>query len=390
MYLKKMYLIIISSVVVLLIGIGIFQFVYLKMNTAELKGSYEEQLISLETVISNFGTMGSVWTVSNQTIPGQEVTMDDLVPVEMLNKNISKTYIIDPKKIIGRYYKIALKPGTPLTEDVFMDQIIADTVRQFEVVTSTIPVGLQVGDYIDYRFLLPRGEDYIVMPHKRVEGLYGKVITLHMTEEEIHTYQSLLLDYFINNGSQIYLTKYLEPGIQKPAQQYYPIANNILNLISIDPNVTELIEESIIKKRRVILDNALKSVTEDIISKIGSGRTTIQSDLDSANLTFNERIEMRKQQNLLNGENSADALIQSEESSPIPSSDKLKQDMKDQDQQKLVEDVTQNEEADNIEQNPTTPDEKNSSTNPTTPEKKNTSNNSSETIEENKIDGVVK
>jgi len=384
MYLKKMYLIIVSSVLVLLIGISIFQFIFWNKNTKELKGSYEEEIVALEKAVSSYGPMGSVWTVSNQTSPGQEVTLEDLVSVEMLGKNIGKTYITDPNKIIGKYFKIALMPGTPLTEDIFMYEIINDSVRQFEVVSSTIPVGLQVGDYIDYRFLLPKGEDYVVMPHKRVEGLYDKVITLHMTEEEIHTYQSLLVDYFINYGSQIYMTKYLEPSIQKPAQKYYPISNNILNLMSIDPNVTELIEESIIKNRRAILENSLKSIQEDIISKIGSARSSIKSDLDSANSTFSERIEMREQQQLLNGENPSDTQTKTNESGSIPSSNKLQQNSNIIEEERLdsTKEVTQSEKVTQTEDN-------NNKPKPTTSEKKEDSSNGSKVSKEPETNGVV-
>jgi hypothetical protein len=326
MYLKRLYLIIISSVLVLLLGISIFEFVYFRVSTSDMKISYEQEVTALEKAVSDYGPMGKVWTVTGKTSPGHGVTIEDLKPMDMLSKNIGKNYITDPNKIIGKYFKLAIIPGTPLTQDLFMDEIINDTSRQFEVVASVIPVGLKVGDYIDYRFLLPKGEDYIVMNHKRVQGLYGKVITLYMTEEEIHTYQSLLIDYFINDGSQIYLTKYLEPSIQKPAQNYYPVSNNIVYLMSVDPNVTELIEESIIEKKRAVLDNSLKDVRNEIISKIASGRASTQSDLNSANNEFNERLKMEEEQKNANGKDSSGAVIvQSDEAGSVQNPNKPEQ-----------------------------------------------------------------
>ncbi len=311
MFLKKMYLIIIASVLVLLIGICIFLFVYFHKNANELKDSYDQQIAQLEEELLSYGPMTEVWTVSKQTLPGHEVSKENLKPLKILKKNVGKTYITDIKKIIGKYYKVSILPGTPLTEDLLMSEEIDDTMRQYEVVSTTIPVGLQVGDYIDYRFLLPKGEDYIAIPHKRVEGLYGKVVTLYMTEEEIHIYQSMLVDYFLNEGSQIYMTKYLEPSIQETAKQYYPISNNILQLLSRDPNITEDIENLVTRssKDRKSLEKEFNSITEEIISKILGGRSAVIGQMDSANGLLIQRAEIERQQNKVNGQDSNDALV---------------------------------------------------------------------------------
>ncbi len=65
--------------------------------------------------------------------------------------------------------KVDLKANTILTTSVIAksDEISTDSLRYVEYNMITIPVTLNIGDYIDIRLRLPNGQDLIVVSKKR-------------------------------------------------------------------------------------------------------------------------------------------------------------------------------------------------------------------------------
>ena len=291
MLINKIYIIIAAGVLVLFLFANALQFVLWGEKVKSIEADYTENVNALEERIAGIGEIVQAWTVVRKTEPGQVISREDLKPVQTLKNSMGEAYVTNLQEIEGKIYKVSVLPGTPITKDVIMEEKILDSTRQMEVASNILPVGLKAGDYIDYRFVMPKGEDYIAMTHKRVEGVHGKIVTLNMTEEEIHIYESLLIDYFLREGSFIYMTKYLEPGFQEPAKTYYPVSENILEIMTIDPNIVEKIEASIINEKRSVLSAGDKGVTEEVIGKISGGRTNIESKIDSANSMYWDDVE---------------------------------------------------------------------------------------------------
>lgn len=291
MHIKKVFLIIAACVLILLLCANVFQFVFWSGKAKQLEASYSEQIGELEERLGSIGPIAQAWTVAKQVTPGQKITQEDLKPIQVLKKSMEEAYITNPKEILGKFYKISILPGTPITKGLVMEEKIKNSLRQYDVVANTIPIGLKAGDYIDFRYLMPKGEDYIAMTHKRVEAVHAKTVTLNLSEEEIHVYQSMLVDYFLKEGSLLYMTKYLEPGVQEAAKTYYPVDENILNVMLMDPNVIDKLEAAVIKGSRDILNTADKSIEDLIRSKISSGRASIQGSVDAANALYWDGVE---------------------------------------------------------------------------------------------------
>jgi len=266
----------------------------------KLKKSYEEEIATLNDVIEAYGPMVSIWTVAEgvpELYPGKAVEQSDLVSQEIPESMLNRSFILEPSTIVGKYYKLALHGGTPLSMDLVMDDPMDDTTREFDVVASILPIGLKVGDYVDYRIVYPLGEDYIVLPHKRVEAINDKTIKFKLNESEIHYYQAALIDYFLQkeNGAILYMTKYLEPGLQKPATEYYAIPANIEAIMLADPNIVQKLDGPLNAETRKLIDAGVGSVTQEDGSKVANGRGEVMGKIDSGDKEAKDEEKARRE-----------------------------------------------------------------------------------------------
>lgn len=206
---------------------------------------YQEQVSILQTSLDSIGDISTAYTVNKQTVPGELITEEMLEPISIPASMLNESFVLDTTDIAGKFSKVALVPGTPITADVVMGEDINDkdalyhTVRSYDVVVNLWPIGLQIGDYVDMRIMMPRGEEYIVLSHMRVNGISDATVKFNMTEAQINLYQSALVDYYLNSsqGVIIYFTKYIEPGVQKPALITYKVSDDIMEAMKKNGNL---------------------------------------------------------------------------------------------------------------------------------------------------------
>ncbi|RED52798.1 SAF domain-containing protein [Cohnella lupini] len=273
--------------VIVLIGTNVGQyFAIWGPKQEKLKLSYTNQITVLQQQLDSIGPMVGIWTIKDGAegiFPGKQIDESDFDLREIPESLVTSSFVLDPESMIGKYYKIGLTAGTPLSLDFAMDDPLDDTTREYDVVANVMPIGLKVGDYIDYRIVYPLGEDYIVLTHKRIEAIHDKTIKLKLSEQEIHFYQAALIDYFIQskNGASLYLAKYLEPGVQKPAITYYAIPKNIQAIMIADPNIIEQINRQLNETTRTIIDAGIASVIDEVGQAVAAGRNEISGKIDS-------------------------------------------------------------------------------------------------------------
>jgi hypothetical protein len=80
------------------------------------------------------------------------------------------------------------------------------------------------------------------------------------------------VDAFLNPGTYLYLTQYVEPALQRRASVFYPVNDVILALIEVNPNIVQLAETDLIRRQRRAFERAL-DVDEDFQSIIIAGRS---------------------------------------------------------------------------------------------------------------------
>lgn len=137
--------------------------------------------------------------------------------------------------------KTDIPAGTIITKDMLeeVDDRTTDDQRLQEYNMIILPTLLETGNYIDIRFRLPEGEDYIVVSKKKVENATADTIWLKMSEDEILSLGNAIVEAYTIVGSKIYATVYTEPGMQDAAIPTYPVSSAVLTLINNNPNVLQ-------------------------------------------------------------------------------------------------------------------------------------------------------
>lgn len=137
--------------------------------------------------------------------------------------------------------KLSLKAGTILSTDLVSDkdeEEITSDVRYVEYNMLILPTTIAEGDYIDIRLTFPNGQNLIVISKKQVKSLLGDTIGLELSEGEILTMESAIVESYIMTASKLYAIQYVEPGNQEAAIKTYEPTEAVKNLINADSNIT--------------------------------------------------------------------------------------------------------------------------------------------------------
>lgn len=284
---RKLNIVAIVLAVALLIG-NVVQFLYWSKANAATIEKYTADIANLQLQIDSFGNRVTVYTVSSAVKAGDIVTADMLIPLDTYETMVTEQYITDTQNIVDRYFKIAVNPGTPLLSNMFMDEELDATVRDRDIILDRMTVGLQEGDYVDIRITLPYGDDYVVLSHKRIYALNEESVKLYLNEYEWNVYQGALIDYFLNAeyGCTLYADKYIEPGLQQEAVEFYAVPTNIANLLQKNPNIVD--------KKAASSLNEWREQMEQLLVLFRTDEDTIEADADrlsSGRDEWNEAVE---------------------------------------------------------------------------------------------------
>lgn len=135
--------------------------------------------------------------------------------------------------------KVDLTAGTILTYSMLYEkEEMPDSLRYMEYNMISIPTILNIGDYVDVRLRLPNGQDLIVVSKKEIINVYDQTIGINLTEEEILILNSAIVEAYIMDGSaELYMSTYVEPGLQTAAIYTYMPTNEVISLINMDENI---------------------------------------------------------------------------------------------------------------------------------------------------------
>lgn len=267
------------------------QYALQEYRISGMKQSYEQQLKVASATAEALGPMVNCLTVKKDLVGavGLPIEAKDLDVLPMPEKYVSNLFPRNKDELIGKYWKIDMHPGTPITTDDIMEEKKDDTDRETDVSLSGLPSGLAVGDYVDVRIMYPKGEDFIVLTHKRVQSINQTVVKIITTERERHFLAGALIDQFINSayGASLYGSKYTDPGIQKEAIVYYNVPANIMTVIASNPNIVDKVLDSSVS--RAMIDNATSNIPSKLGDVLGQGKQNYQSKLDQARDYYNQQ-----------------------------------------------------------------------------------------------------
>ncbi len=180
--------------------------------------------------------------------------------------------LVDVAFTSGYKSKVALKEGTILTKSMLMsteDEDIENSLRYMEYNMITMPTTLEEGDYIDIRLRLPNSQDLIVISKKSIVSIYNQTVGFNLTEDEILLLNSAIVESYKMTSSELYLAKYVEPGMQEKSVYTYSPSEEVVNLIQSNPNIVATARESIANKYlnsgniRNPINSALSQYAED-------------------------------------------------------------------------------------------------------------------------------
>lgn len=225
--------------------------------------------------------MKQVYIVSTEIKSGDTVTMDklktqtlnsSLIPSNVLTSSEleSKSNVTDENgnliKKVNIISKINLKPGTVITTDmVKVEGEVAKDVRKVEYNAIQLTSQIETGKYVDVRLRLPSGGDYIVVSRKKIEipsidGIDSlNTVWFELSEAEILTLNCAIVESYKIQGSLLYITEYIEPGLQESATVNYTPNNEVYELIQKDPNCVENAVAEIVARNRALSRNPINT-----------------------------------------------------------------------------------------------------------------------------------
>lgn len=234
--------------------------------------------------------------VVNKTIEsGKEITDADLklslVNVDIVPKN---AYGRDDDLLNNLYYevkdnngeveykpkykaKIKLTEGTVLNDNMLYEGNGLDASERIQEYNMLqLPIQLDIGEYIDIRLQMSNGQDYIVVSHKEVIDITEQTIWLQLSEAEIMLMSNAIVDSYISPASNLYVVKYVEPGMQGAATVTYIPSNEVINLINQDANIVETARNALVNRYnngtaiRDYIHNELGKYSDSAIDNIES------------------------------------------------------------------------------------------------------------------------
>jgi hypothetical protein len=219
-----------------------------------------------------------VYALKNDIKSGSSITVDDFTQVYATKDVIPSDYVTLNDITDNTIAKIDLSKGSVLSQSMIQesDDKVTDDLREQQYNMLVLPQYLDVDDYIDIRLVLPNGQDYIVVSKKRVKKMTDDTIWIDMYEEETLTMTSAIVEAYIINGSKLYATTYVEPGIQADATPTYKPSATVINLMNVDANITTEAKQELVKRYEKV-----DSVRNEINTQVNSNADSAQSNVES-------------------------------------------------------------------------------------------------------------
>ncbi len=282
--------------------IGLIFIIILGIIIMRMRGEEQARLDAQKNVYVLRGAVqsGTVLTQDMFTTVGADA---NVAPSDALTASVYNTLAFDeegnPLEIVA---KIDIAANTIVTASMITtsDNINTDDVREEEYNMISLPADLETGDTVDVRLRMPDGTNYIVVSKKKVTVLDNagipsvNTISLELSEGEILMMSNAIVEAYMMEGSRLYLTRYVEPGMQAGAITTYVPNGEVQNLIAQNPNIVNEAKQELINRinnyaglNRTNINDELNTIDpEDRTDAVTSGTTTENSDAQDARQSY--------------------------------------------------------------------------------------------------------
>lgn len=214
-----------------------------------------------------------------------EVLKEEQLMVIPLTQTGQMLNIVSLEDAINSKLRYGVRSNTVLSPEMIdKGELVADDLRKHAYHFVEMTEALSRGDYVDIRIQFPNGADYIVLSKKRVLdcSLYDEVtqidnsLWIEVSEEEILTLSSAVVDAYFNEQAKIYAIQYVSQD-QEKAIVTYPVNDIVHALILEDPNVVEKAIASMENRVRERVTMQIKEYSDQNVSSDNSTYSEGQS-----------------------------------------------------------------------------------------------------------------
>lgn len=214
---------------------------------------------------------------SGETIDASKVEI-----VKISRGNLPSDYINESINVSAYKSKIDLQAGTVLSASLLYEgEKIQNSTRIVEYNMLTLPSTLRIGDYVDVRFTMPSGQNFIVLSKKEVKNIQDTTVTFYLTEDEILMMTSAIIESYVMKASKLYISQYVEAGIQETSTPTYVVNSDVYQLIQSNYSKGINIEDYSKINDSVQNADALRQIIEEELGiYVGSETTNIQEGIE--------------------------------------------------------------------------------------------------------------
>lgn len=232
-----------------------------------------------------------------EDIKSGEVVTYEKIALKSISKSAIPENALSVELTEKTIAKIDLKIGTVITDNMVQesDNKMTADLRKQEYNMIVLPTQIQNGDYIDVRLRLSNGVDFIVVSKKKVEipqieGVdSANSININLNESEIMVMSNAIIEAYIDKGSYLYATTYVEPGTQEIVIPTYVPSGTVQTALNANPNIEQEAKNGLFARY-----NQNRSMRENVID--GSLSQYIQDKVDNIEEKVQEEITKAKEE----------------------------------------------------------------------------------------------
>ncbi len=205
------------------------------------------KLININTENKEKGQeLKNVYVLTTDIKSGDNIKLENLKKVDVTTEIVPNNSVTLMQIEENTIAKIDLKQGTILSTDMITksEEKTTNDTRIQEYNMILLPSQINTDEYVDIRLRLPSGLDYIVVSKKKIElpqvlGINSEnTILLRLNESEIQTMSNAIVENYIMEGSILYVSKYIEPGLQNSSIPTYVPSITVQEAIRQNNNIT--------------------------------------------------------------------------------------------------------------------------------------------------------
>ncbi len=209
-----------------------------------------------------------VLIASTDIVSGEVISEDKVESKLVYSSQPQDSYLTQMQ--LGKTALVQIPAGTQIIGNMVTDHFISEKLREIEYHVINLSSNIIENDTVDIRIFFPNGESYVVLSKKEIKGIIAETasVFLWLEEEELLRMSAAIVDAGLYPGSSLYVTKYIEPNVQKASIINYTPSISILTLIENDPNIIERCSKELSKEVRKALENRLADSLDTDVAAI--------------------------------------------------------------------------------------------------------------------------